>query len=142
MTNKANPVRFIPYGFIPTEEQKNIQLSQHRVTLIEANAGAAKTTTLALRIGEAIARGLRPEQILALVFTPEAKEVMKIRLVDIGIPSSIATKITVLTFEEFAREVLKTIEGENVLRLSLAKDLKPYALAAIDQVSQHYVWMQ
>lgn len=138
MMNNANPVRFIPRGFTPTQEQRNIQLSQHRVTLIEANAGAAKTTTLALRIGEALARGLPPEKILALVFTPEARHVMKTRLVEIGVATAIAARIQVSTFEEFAAQVLRKIEGEQAQQLSTAAQQKPYALEAIEQVSQHY----
>ncbi|HUG57532.1 MAG TPA: ATP-dependent helicase [Candidimonas sp.] len=138
MISPPNPVRFIPHRLIPTQEQKDIQLSQNRVTLIEANAGAAKTTTLALRIGEAIARGLPPEQILALVFTPEAKGVMKTRLVDIGIPPAVAARIHVCTFDEFSLEMLKAIEGINVLPLRLAHDLRTQALAAIESVSLTY----
>lgn len=138
MTSQANPVRFIPQGFIPTQEQKSIQLSQHRVTLIEANAGAAKTTTLALRIGEALARSMPPEHILALVFTPEARGVMRSRLVEIGIPASVAAKIAVHTFDDFAFETLKAIEGISVPQLRLAHDLRPQALAAIENVSQTY----
>ncbi|SHH92176.1 ATP-dependent helicase [Pollutimonas bauzanensis] len=138
MTSKANPVRFVPRGFVPTREQQDIQLSRHRVTLIEANAGAAKTTTLALRIGEAIARGMPPGKILALVFTPQARDVMKTRLVDIGIPHSTAAQIQVRTFEEFAGEVLGAIEGPGPARLGSAQELKPHALAAIEQVSLGY----
>jgi DNA helicase-2/ATP-dependent DNA helicase PcrA len=138
MISPPNPVRFVPHRLIPTQEQKNIQLSQHRVTLIEANAGAAKTTTLALRIGEAIARGLQPEQILALVFTPEAKSVMKTRLVDIGIPSATAARIHIRTFDEFSLETLKAIEGVNVLQLKSAHDLRTQALAAIESVGLTY----
>lgn len=138
MTNKTHPARFIPHGFVPTLEQQKIQLSRHRVTLIEANAGAAKTTTLALRVGEAIARGMKSEEILALVFTPEAREVMKKRLVEIGIPYSTAAQIHVRTFDEFAGEVLQAIEGANVAQLMTANALKPHALAAIGQVSESY----
>ncbi len=72
--NDANPPRFTPQGLIPTPEQTAIQLAQHKVVLVDANAGAAKTTTLAIRIGEALARKLAPEQILALTFTPEARD--------------------------------------------------------------------
>ncbi len=138
MPKKANPSRFVPQGLIPTREQIDIQLSQHRVTLIEANAGAAKTTTLALRIGEAIARGMPPEKILALVFTPEAKNVMKARLIEIGIPTFTTAKIQVQTFEEFAIEILKSIEGDNAPQLHSAKQLKQHAVAAIERVSQAY----
>ncbi len=135
---KANPARFIPQGFVPTQEQQHIQLSRHKVSLIEANAGAAKTTTLALRIGEALARGMLPEKILALVFTPEARSVMQSRLTDIGVPYATAKQIQVRTFEEFAGEVLRTIEDAGARRLNSATELKPHALAAIAHVSRDY----
>ncbi len=136
--NNTNPVRFIPHGLIPTEEQLAIQLSQRKVTLIEANAGAAKTTTLALRIGEAIARGLPPEKILALTFTPEAKDVMKTRLLDLGIPQATIALLRVQTFEEFAETVLRNLEEDIPPHIS-AKDQKLVALEAINRVSEHYL---
>ncbi|MBC7858804.1 MAG: UvrD-helicase domain-containing protein, partial [Burkholderiaceae bacterium] len=89
---KPDAARFTPKIIIPTSEQVAIQLSKSRVTIIKANAGAAKTTTLALRIGEAIARNLEPENMLALVFTPEARDVLKKRLIDIGIPQATAER--------------------------------------------------
>src|SRR5690625_5864871 len=77
--------RFIPRGITPTHEQRLIQLSQRRISLIEAGAGAAKTTTLAIRVGEALVRGLPPEQILIWVFTDEAAEVFRARLLVLGV---------------------------------------------------------
>src|SRR5690625_120643 len=77
--------RFVPRGITPTHEQRLIQLSQQRISLIEAGAGAAKTTTLALRVAEALVRGLPPEQILIWVFTHEAVEVFKARLLALGV---------------------------------------------------------
>eukprot|EP01032_Pedospumella_encystans_P002219 gene2219-2604_t len=61
---ESNTPRFTPQGLTRTPEQTAIQLAQNKVVLIDANAGAAKTTTLALRIGEALARKLPPEQVL------------------------------------------------------------------------------
>lgn len=138
MTSKTQSARFIPQGFVPTREQHQIQRSQHRVSLIEANAGAAKTTTLALRIGEAIARGMKPEEILALVFTPEARDVMGKRLVEIGIPRSTSAQVHVRTFDEFAAEILQIIECGSATRLTTANALKPYALQAIERVGESY----
>ena len=63
MTTSSLSVQFIPAGITPTDEQRNIQGSRHRTSLVIANAGAAKTTTLALRIGEAISRGMAPEDL-------------------------------------------------------------------------------
>lgn len=136
MKNEA--ARFVPKELIPTDEQVQIQLSKSKVTIVEANAGAAKTTTLALRLGEAIARKLEPENMLALVFTPEARDVLKNRLVDVGIPYATAARIHVVTFDDFASEVLQKIEGRKVLSLSHSKDLKEYVVAALENVSDNY----
>ena len=131
-------VSFTPVGFEPTFEQQAIQLSQHRATLVRANAGAAKTTTLALRIGEALARGLAPEKILALVFTPEAREVMRTRLAEIGIAPSIARRVHVHTMDEFAARVLATLEdGVAPVPLTDAA-FKTYALYAMEQVAEFH----
>ncbi|MGL4690782.1 MAG: UvrD-helicase domain-containing protein, partial [Stenotrophomonas maltophilia] len=110
MTTSSLSVQFIPAGITPTDEQRNIQGSRHRTSLVIANAGAAKTTTLALRIGEAISRGMAPEDILALTFTEEAKQVMQSRLIAIGIAYNTARRVRVQTVEEFSQGVLSGLE--------------------------------
>jgi DNA helicase-2/ATP-dependent DNA helicase PcrA len=127
--------RFIPLDIAPTAEQLAIQQSRSRVAIIRANAGAAKTTTLALRIGEALARGLEPVHILALTFTPEARDVLKARLADIGIPYSTVAQLRVATFEEFATQSLSAISPRKVPVLAHVKDVKFYRDAALQQVS-------
>ena len=136
--NEPNLPRFTPHGLTPTPEQTAIQLSQSKVVLIDANAGAAKTTTLALRIGEAIARKLAPEQILALTFTPEARDVMRQRLLDIGVPFALVNRLAVLTFEDFAALQLERIDGDEVRACPEPRQLKDYVLAAIDRVEDRY----
>ena len=133
-----NQPRFTPRGLIPTLEQRAIQLSQNRVTLVDANAGAAKTTTLALRIGEALARKLPPEQILALTFTPEARDVMRQRLLDVGVPATLAERIDVLTFEDFSARQLDAIDGDGLRTCTEPRQLKQLALAAMDRVGERY----
>jgi len=135
---ESNPPRFTPQGLIRTPEQTAIQLAQNKVVLIDANAGAAKTTTLALRIGEALARKLPPEQILALVFTPEARDVMRQRLLDIGIPYAAAARVDVATFEDFAARMLAQSGSGAAERLPQARQLKPYVLHALERVSERY----
>lgn len=134
----SNPARFTPQGLVPTAEQTAIQLAQNKVVLVDANAGAAKTTTLAIRIGEALARKLAPEQILALTFTPEARDVMRQRLIDVGVPPALVSRLAVLTFEDFAARQLDAIDGDGVRQCTEARQLKEYALAAIDRVSERY----
>ncbi|CAN7518056.1 ATP-dependent helicase [Pseudoduganella sp. LjRoot289] len=136
---ESNTPRFTPQGLIRTPEQTAIQLAQNKVVLIDANAGAAKTTTLALRIGEALARKLPPEQILALVFTPEARDVMRQRLLDIGIPYATAARVDVSTFEDFSARMLAQSGNGAAERLPQARQLKPYVLHALERVSERYV---
>jgi DNA helicase-2/ATP-dependent DNA helicase PcrA len=136
--HSANPARFTPQGLTPTAEQTAIQLSQNKIVLVDANAGAAKTTTLAIRIGEALARKLAPEQILALTFTPEARDVMRQRLIDVGVPPALVARLAVLTFEDFAAGQLDAIDGDGVRRYTEARQLKEHALAAVDRVSERY----
>jgi len=49
----STDARFQPKGIVPTDEQLAIQLARRKHVIIEANAGAAKTTTLALRLAQA-----------------------------------------------------------------------------------------
>lgn len=135
---KTDAARFVPKDLIPTDEQIAIQLSRNKVVIIEANAGAAKTTTLALRLGEALARKLEPENMLALVFTPEARDVLKQRLIDVGVPYATAARIHVATFDDFAVELLQKIELRTVPSLPHSKDLKEYVVAALENASENY----
>lgn len=136
--NDTNSPRFTPQGLLPTPEQTAIQLAQNKVVLIDANAGAAKTTTLAIRIGEALARKLAPEQILALTFTPEARDVMRQRLRDVGIPHATAARIAVMTFEDFAGQLLALGDVDEVKACPHVRQLKPYALEAIARTGERY----
>lgn len=136
---KPDAARFIPKTIIPTGEQVAIQLSKSRVTIIKANAGAAKTTTLALRIGEALARNLEPENMLALAFTEEARDVLKKRLIEVGIPQATAERIRVATFEEFSAAILEKIEQRKVASIAHIKDLKFHVDAALENVCDNYM---
>lgn len=53
---------FAPRGIRPTAEQTAIQQTPERLVIVEANAGAAKTTTLALCMAQALQRGALPQQ--------------------------------------------------------------------------------
>lgn len=134
----TSPARFIPAALIPTEEQTRIQTAHDRLVIVEANAGAAKTTTLALRIGEALALGVKPPEILALVFTDEAREVLRRRLVEVGIAPKLAAQVRVETFEGFAGALLGGFEGGDVPRISSPSVLRKYVVQAIERVSDKF----
>jgi DNA helicase-2/ATP-dependent DNA helicase PcrA len=133
-----NSPRFTPQGLIPTAEQNTIQLAQNKVVLVDANAGAAKTTTLALRIGEALARQLAPEQILALTFTPEARDVLRRRLAEVGVPPTLAERVAVLSFEDFAAWMMDLADNDDVRQCRDIRALKDYALQAMDRTGERY----
>ena len=98
--------RFFTPAFAITAEQRRIQSAASRYTIVEANAGAAKTTTLALCVCEALARRVPPEQILVLTFTPQACGVFKSRLVELGLPHAVVSLLPIQTFDAFATSIL------------------------------------
>ncbi|ARV18560.1 Putative ATP-dependent DNA helicase YjcD [Curvibacter sp. AEP1-3] len=85
-----------------TIEQLGIQSTAHRSVLVKANAGAAKTTTLALRIGELLARGHPPQNILALTYTDSARRALRDAMVKVGIQSDMLARVGVTTYNRFA----------------------------------------
>jgi DNA helicase-2/ATP-dependent DNA helicase PcrA len=134
-TNSQSP-RFIPVAFRPTAEQERIQIATDRNLIIEANAGAAKTTTLALRVGEALARGVEPEAILCLTFTNEAKDVLRKRIEKVGVSSKLANLIRIETFENFSKTILRNFEGSETRELAEKHLLAVHAIRAIEQVGE------
>ena len=121
----------------PTAEQLAIQMSTARVMVVEANAGATKTTTLALRMAEAWARGSPPEQVLALTYTNTACVALASALQWIGVPHAIIQRFRIQTFEAFCAQVLAEVEGRPVPVLEEPEDLSPYVWQAIQRVADN-----
>lgn len=124
---------FVPEHFAPTEEQQRIQATRARHVLIEANAGAAKTTSLALRIAQALMRGADPAMILALTYTAPAVLALRAQLRWVGLPAELVEAIRVQSFEAFSLEVLERIEGGRALSLQRLEQVKPYLLRAVER---------
>ena len=124
-------------AFDATPEQLKIQVATERTILVRANAGAAKTTTLALRIGESWKRGAAPESILALTYTETACTALKAALKKVGLPHPIVQKMRVQTFEMFARNILDDMLGASVPTLIEQEKLRPYVWQAIYDVETH-----
>lgn len=126
--------RFTPKGIVPTAEQLAIQFGRHKRVIVEANAGAAKTTTLALRLAQAFERGADVDRVLALTYTDAAVQAMKQALARIGLPAGVRNRIKVRTFDDFCRARLQHVEGGNVHQLDRPEQLKPHVLQAIERV--------
>ncbi|WP_087690545.1 UvrD-helicase domain-containing protein [Pandoraea sp. PE-S2R-1] len=133
--------RFVPNGPAPTAEQVAIQLAKERVCLVQANAGAGKTSVLVARIGEAVARGTSPGNILALTFTDTAASVLNRRLAQAGIHVRAAEQVHVFTFDKFSRHVLSRLPGDDsrATQFELDRDLAPWIEEAMDNVPDETV---
>ena len=116
-----------------TVEQIGIQSTGHRAVLVEANAGAAKTTTLALRIGELLARGHPPQSILALTYTDSARRALKAAMVHVGVPSDMAVRVGVATYNKFATYCL----DDKAKVMTEPEQLNEFIWKALDQLREH-----
>lgn len=130
--------KFQPKKIAPSGEQLAIQLATQKIILIDANAGAAKTTTLALRMAESLARGVLPERMLALTITVAAAQVLQQRLKQLGVAAAVVKKIRIQTFEALAQDILRQIERTSVPYVLDQEQLIPAALDALQLVSERY----
>ena len=118
---------------IKTLEQKIICDCLHPRLIIEANAGAAKTTTAAMKIARLIADGLDPRKIIALSFSDPGVIAFRKAFQRVGIPPKTANAIWVGTFEEFCAVRLEEYEGFSVQRWTKPEEVRAFVLAAIPQ---------
>lgn len=123
-----------------TREQLAIASSDAPSTLVAAVAGSGKTTTLAHTIQARLRRGMAPEQVLALVFSPTARDVLRQRLSEIGCPLA----VRVHTFDDYARLLLDAwqqqglIDGAQVFHAT-PEALRPALYEAISEAATHPV---
>ncbi len=137
-------LRFSTQAIQITAEQEEIQASGERSILIEAAAGTAKTTSLALRICEVLARGAAPRRMLALTFTPTACLALRKALHFVAGDSLMHSQVRIETFDTYAVGVLKRIEqvggdlpSTPVRQLHSAEQARPYVWAAVDAVADN-----
>jgi DNA helicase II / ATP-dependent DNA helicase PcrA len=109
----------------PTSEQVCIQTAPEKTVIVQANAGAAKTTTLALRVLHALGQGVSPERILLLTYTQPAGVAMRAALRTVGLDSGVIERLGIGTFETFSTRVLRGAEGA----VHVPQRLTPEALA-------------
>lgn len=114
----------------PTRQQTAIVGCDKRLLIVEANAGAAKTTTLMLRIERALSEGIPPSRILALTYTDAGREALVTSFRGSGVPSEVARQIRIRTFDDFATTQLRAFQGETS-RPRTPERVRPYVLEAI-----------
>lgn len=120
--------------FPPSDEQDAIQRSRSKTILVEANAGATKTTTLAFRIRWAIELNVPPEAIQVLTFTEPACEAMRIALNTVGVPPALVRRVKIQTFDAFATTVLRSLEPKAAPVKHTPEDVSPVVVQAMQRL--------
>lgn len=116
---------------VMTREQSDICASTHPRLLVEANAGAGKTTTAAMKIARLVEQGANPSRILALSYTEPGVQAYLAAFERLGFQPELAGAIRVGTLEDFCAARLKWLENWAVERLRRAEQVRPAVLAAI-----------
>ncbi|MDR2335662.1 MAG: ATP-dependent helicase [Burkholderiaceae bacterium] len=129
--------QFRPKLITPSREQLAIQVARERTLIVEANAGAAKTTTLALRVGECLARGMSAHRMMALTHTQPACVALRERMAQIGIARPVIQQIRIQTFEEFSSEILRQIDDRAVPVASENEQLRTHFWSAVQRVEEN-----
>lgn len=95
----------------PNAQQEAVLSSRERFVLVQGNAGSAKSTTLALVVIDALARGQRPEAIQVLTYSEAAVAALRQRLAWLRLPAETIRRLRVQTFDELCRQQLEALEG-------------------------------
>lgn len=114
-----------------TDEQKAIRDCQSNRIIVEANAGAAKTTTAAFAIAGLIERGANPKKILALSFTEPGVKAFEAAFARVDVSREILRQLRVGTVEDFCSARLERFEGTRVRRHRRPEDVRRAVVAAI-----------
>ncbi|QIL82531.1 ATP-dependent helicase [Diaphorobacter sp. HDW4A] len=132
----STPARFAPKVITPSDEQRAIQVASERTIIVEANAGAAKTTTLALRVAESLARGVPTHRIIALTHTQPACVALQRTLLQIGVARNDVGQLRIQTFEDFSKDILKGIDDHRVDYVDENEQLRTYFWDAVQRVEE------
>ena len=116
---------------IPTSEQRTIQHSQRRLIVVEANAGAAKTTTAALRIEALTQSGIDPGKIVALCFSAPGVMALRAAFKRIGLNAAVVQQLRVGTVDDFCADRLNEFESAAVVRYKRPEQIRKHVLQAI-----------
>jgi DNA helicase II / ATP-dependent DNA helicase PcrA len=96
----------------PDTEQRAVLASTARFNAVDGNAGAAKTTTLAMKVQSAMRQGVKPEDILVLTYSQAAVQAFEQRLRWLGVERETALRLRIATFDGLCHERLQVLQGE------------------------------
>ncbi|MEY4765875.1 MAG: hypothetical protein RI907_2548 [Pseudomonadota bacterium] len=125
---------FEPAALRPTPQQRAIQTANAPRVIVQANAGAAKTTSLVLRLGQALADGVPAGRIQVLTYTQAAVQAFQVTMARLGLDGAACRAVRVQTFDQFCAQRLASVEGPGVRQLRTPEALKPQVLRALRRV--------
>ena len=140
MVGMTSAPLFKPKSITPSPQQIELQTSKNKSIIVDANAGAAKTTSLALKVAEMLelqrqkTGGYSPKKILTLTYTDVAKWAFKRALEKIGVSSSVIKELWISTFDEFSIYMLNEIEGSRARVIKAPEELKKIIARCLDDV--------
>ncbi|MDM0115720.1 3'-5' exonuclease [Variovorax sp. J22R133] len=114
-----------------TDEQKAIRACESSRIIVEANAGAAKTTTAAFAIAGRIERGAHPKTILALSYTEPGVKAFGAAFARADLSRDVVRQLRVSTVEDFCAARLERFEGIRVRRDKQPEDVRSAVIDAI-----------
>lgn len=135
----ASPL-FRPQNITPSQQQVDIQTSRHASIIVDANAGAAKTTSLALKVAETLALQRQktgrysPKKILTLTYTDIAGLAFRRALEKVGVAAEVVQELWISTFDEFALYMLHDLEGGRAKAVTTPEALKDAIAQCIQEV--------
>ncbi len=133
---------FRPQAIVPSRQQTELQTSSSLSIIVNANAGAAKTTSLALKVAEVLERQRQktgryfPKKILTLTYTEVSRLAFRRALEKIGVPTDVVKELWVSTFDAFAIYLLSEPEGSRAPVLKAAEALKDAITKSLVQVRE------
>ncbi|UVH55140.1 AAA family ATPase [Variovorax paradoxus] len=122
-----------------TDEQIDIRTCKSNRIIVEANAGAAKTTTAALTIAGLVERGANPKKILALSFTEPGVKAFETAFARVGLGREIVRQLPVGTVEDFSAARLERLEGSKVQRTKRPEEVRT---AVTDAIAHAREWAE
>jgi DNA helicase-2/ATP-dependent DNA helicase PcrA len=97
----------------PTTDQREILDSAARCNVIFGNAGAAKTTALAMTIQHLLGRGASLDDVLVLTYSDAAVLAIRQRLLWLGLGREQVRAVPARTFADLCHERLAPLEGRS-----------------------------
>lgn len=131
---------FRPQAITASPQQIALQTSSSLSILVNANAGAAKTTSLALKVAEVLERQRQktgryfPKKILTLTYTDVSRLAFRRALEKIGVPAEVIKELWINTFDAFAIYLLNETEGSRAAVLKTPEALTELIAQSLIQV--------